>query len=60
METTNFKWLYNGKVYNSQKEMKEILKWSSCKWRAKLAENKIIKITQTEDSTYEKLHTSSK
>ena len=52
------KWLYNGKIYNSRKEMKTLLGWSTCKWDAKFKDGKIIQIN--EDTTYENIHNNSK
>jgi len=47
----SIKWKYNGKLYNTRRELKDEFGWSTCKFDIKLKENKIIKIT--EEHTYE-------
>lgn len=43
-------WKYNGKIYQTRRELTELFGWSTTKWNKKIEENKIIKIKNEDNS----------
>ena len=61
--TEKVRWFYNGKSYNTRREITDKFGWSTYKWNAKLKDGKIKKLiikNKIEDNSYENIHSNAK